>query len=224
MKPSFTAAAALTALALSTSLASAAPSAEPLRTPTVVYGASRDGNADGACTYRTAKFRKWTPADGAPARFIAQVTMAADGNEWIGLGYDDRGYWAAEITTNDACDHCETLALSRTGFDGKRKVIPVTTFDGGMGDEKAILAKLFRIANAGEWDVTKLRHDATVQLAPRKPDGTVVNFPAGQTAGWMVEARKPGLFQLRFAEIEESSMCWCISHFSGYALAKPKTR
>jgi hypothetical protein len=162
--------------------------------------------------------RRWTPADGPAAAFIADVFLAPQSNEWIGLGHDDRGYWAAEVTTGDACDTCAQLALTRTGFDGTRAVYPVASYDGvGPDTRRDTMAQLFRLA-AGPWNVAQLRHDATLRVPRSNAEGEVDGF-----TGWVVEIQK-GAQILRVAQVDTPFMCWCNPGFRGYALAPPPRR
>src|SRR5690606_4655668 len=85
--------------------ANAAPRArpvasEPLRGAVLMTADLADGDPSqyGTCSSRSARVQRWTPASGPPAGFIADLFLAPTSNEWIGLGYDDDGYWAAEIT------------------------------------------------------------------------------------------------------------------------------
>src|SRR5215218_615295 len=60
-----------------------------------------DGNR--ACGSFSADPRRWSEADGSPVRFVAAAID--DGADWIGLGYDARGFWSVEAMEG-ACSTC----------------------------------------------------------------------------------------------------------------------
>lgn len=177
-----------------------------------------------SCAYENAEVLRWTPADGPMAAFVAKQ-FEAHRSLWIGLGYDAKGFWSAEGDTGgDGCDDCSTLNLVRTSFDGKeRKVFKVGAGldeEPGTTEERqlAIKKKIFTVA-AGPLDVKALKHDYTFTLPKHDEEGKIEKF-----TGWFAEVKKKDGGVLRFASVSESYMCWCIQHWRGYTLAKPKPK
>ena len=184
--------------------------------------------SDVNCSSVRADLARWTPAAGAPARFIADAFTRGAGDLWIGLGSTDAGFWSAEAhSPDDACDSCAELDIVVTGFDGKRRSFPVITsaeqarLAGGSPDAVKTLAlvRLWHLAKT-DWPAEQLRQDYAMRIAPRDAAGASDPYP-----GWMAEATVRGKGPLRFAlRVEGHVMCWCEFAWSGWSLAAPRKR
>jgi hypothetical protein len=175
------------------------------------------------CSYSSADVRRWSPADGPLASFVADAYLESS-SLFVGLGYDRRGFWSAEADSGvDACDDCSTLRLVRTTFRGERESFVVgqgAEHEPGLTrDERRarIKQKIFAVA-ASSLVVGDLRHDYTLGLPKHDADGTIERF-----SGWFAEVKKKkdGAL-LRFAIVSEPHMCWCTPRWVGYTLAPPK--
>ncbi len=197
---------------------------EDARASTFIRG---DDPPQGSCSRVSADFSRWTPAAGPAARFIADAFTGKGSDLWIGLGYTDAGFWSAEAhAPNDACDACTMLDIVVTGFDGKRRALPVITsadrsrLEASSPEElkSFTLASLWRLA-AKDWPVAKLQQDYQLRYAPnRDADGLSDPYP-----GWMVETSVSTKWQLRFAlRVESHMMCWCMFGWRGWAPAAPR--
>lgn len=174
----------------------------------------------GSCGDFTATVLRWTPQNGPPAAFVARNFVQQSGELWIGLGYDDRGFWSAEARDDsDACDDCDSLSLVHTYFGGARKVFSVAHGQPdlqGMGPDARmdlVQRRLFALARTA-WPVHALKHDYQWVLPAHDSRGNVLAF-----SGWMAQVSRPGRFHLRFRLDATSTMCWCQNEWSGYPIA-----
>jgi len=175
------------------------------------------------CSALSADLARWSPADGPPARFVAEAFARGDGHRWLGLGYTDDGFWSAEAgPPNDACDACGNLDLVLTRFDGTRHGFPVV----GLADRSRLegqppaalrdlaLQRLWHLA-ATVWPAGGLKQTYAFRLPPKRAaDGSVDPYP-----GWMGEASERGGWLLRFGLTADPIMCWCHYAWRGWALA-----
>ncbi len=180
--------------------------------------------ADGylACSGASADVRRWTPADGPLASFVADAYLQSS-DVFVGLGYDKGGFWSAEADTGgDACDDCSTLRLVHTSFAGRRESFVV-----GQGADREpdltreerrakIKQRIFAVASS-KLPVAELRHDYALTLPKHDAEGTIERF-----SGWFAEVKKKDGALLRFGIVTESQMCWCFPKWVGYTLAAPK--
>lgn len=177
-----------------------------------------------ACSQEAAEVLKWAPANGPLGNFLADA-FEQHSSLWIGLGYDDKGFWSAEADSgSDACDSCGKMSLVRTSFDGKER----TSFLIGKGYDqepgtpgerrKKLKQRVFKVA-AGELDVKALKHDYKLNLPKHDADGKMEKF-----SGWFAEVKKKDGSLLRYALVSESFMCWCHPSWRAYTLAAPKKK
>ncbi len=184
---------------------------------------STSGVPGRACSALSADLARWSPADGPPARFVAETFARGGGHQWLGLGYTADGFWSAEAGPgSDACDACSTLDLVLTRFDGTRRAFPVVSsldrshLEGQPRDALRDLAlqRLWHLA-ATVWPAPALKQTYAFRLPPKRAaDGSVDPYP-----GWMGEASERGRWLLRFGLAADPIMCWCHYAWRGWALA-----
>lgn len=165
---------------------------------------------EGMCA-RSATIIRWTPKEGAVARFVADA-FAKDTQTglWIGLGRDGTSFWSAEGgEPNDACDDCRILRLVQTRADGTRKVHKVFGAEdtARIGSDPAarkahVLATLWKLAK-DTWPADKLTQDYA--LAVGKPE---TNVSANQRT-FAVKVFAKNKFDIRYEFGATTSMCWC---------------
>jgi hypothetical protein len=194
----------------------------------------------GNCVGGAADVRTWRPELGPPAAFIASAYTSAQGSLFIGLGFDESGYWTVEDHGGmDSGEGAGVLYLAHTSFEGTRTLHRV--YDGtehGSYEEikqpddsseqafarfqaaqrAAIKRRLFTLA-AGPWKVESLSHRYRLNTPKRAEDGSIETF-----TGWFAEAAKPGKPALRFGMFGEPFMCWCDYGWRGYTLAAPTAK
>lgn len=163
---------------------------------------------------RTVEVLSWSPAEGPPARFVAdafrdRTTTAL----FIGLGSTATGFWSAEGgDTDDACDDCQTLDLVETRFDGTRKVHRVlgpkdpTT---KASQHARVLAALWSLAAQKVWSPAAL--DAGFSAATPTPK-------ADEAPSHFVSVRSKGHPRVVYDLRATTSMCWCIYKFTSWVL------
>lgn len=176
------------------------------------------------CSYASAEVTRWTPAEGPMASFVADAYLTS-ADLFMGLGYDERGFWSAEADSgSDACDDCGTLRLVHTSFAGAREAFVVDRGADGEPDitpaqrRTNIKQKIFALAK-GPLAVEKLHHDYELSTPKHDAEGTIERF-----TGWFAQVKKRDGALLRFGIVNVSFMCWCHPHWAGYTLAAPKKR
>lgn len=186
-----------------------------------VIAENQDDATIATCPYAGADVVKWDATKDLPANFIADQYVPIYGGLFIGLGYDDDGFWSARSDSEDACDLCNSLELVHTTWAGVE-----TTYEVVSSRERSDLAqdpkatrelvkqRLFALAKS-TWPVEKLHRDYELTTPPHDADGKIEKF-----TGWFANVQA-GSHQLRFAQVADSVMCWCMGRWKGYALAKP---
>lgn len=186
-----------------------------------VIAENQDESTISTCPYGSAEVLKWDATKDLPANFIADQYVPIYGGLFIGLGYDDDGFWSARSDSEDACDLCNPLELVHTKWSGDETRYVVVSADERQDlreDPKATRAlvkqRLFALAKS-TWPVEKLRRDYELTTPAHDADGKIEKF-----TGWFANVQA-GSHQLRFAQVADSVMCWCMGRWKGYALAKP---
>lgn len=186
-----------------------------------VYAKDQDHATIATCPYAGADVVSWDATKDLPANFIADQYGPSSGGLLIGLGYDDEGFWSARSDSEDACDLCNSLDLVHTKWSGVE-----TSYEVMSSNERNELAqdpkatrdlvkqRLFSLAKT-TWPVEKLRRDYALETPKHDAEGQIENF-----TGWFASV-KAGGHELRFAQVAENVMCWCMGRWKGYALAKP---
>ncbi|MFO0611312.1 MAG: hypothetical protein U0414_01900 [Polyangiaceae bacterium] len=173
------------------------------------------------CPSTGAYVERWNPATALPVNFIADQYMGKGGGLFVGLGYDDGGFWSARSNSMDACDACDPLDLVYTTWSGAETTYAIVTkkersdlADDPAATRKLLRGRLFALAKS-TWPVEKLSQDYTLTTPKHDSEGNIENF-----TGWFAGV-KVGTHEVRFAQLAENVMCWCFGHWKGYALAKP---
>lgn len=187
---------------------------------------ARSGSSQ--CADQVVDVRTWRPADGPAAEQIVKLVETANGTLFVGVGFDEEGFWSVEEEGGwDACDNdCVSLNLVHTTFAGVRTT---HLLDGpGLGAgrskdyagtrRKNIKQSLFKLAK-GPWKVSELSHDYKLRTPEADSSGTVKTF-----TGWFTDVRRKGKPALRFGLVDETTMCFCKATWRGYALAETKKK
>lgn len=185
-----------------------------------VIAENQDDATISTCPYASADVLFWDATKDLPANFIADQYVPIYGGLFIGLGYDDEGFWSARSDSEDACDLCNPLELVHTAWSGAEtsyEVVSSKERSDLQADPKAtrdlVKQRLFALAKS-TWPVEKLHRNYALTTPAHDADGHITKF-----TGWFADVQADG-HQLRFAQVAEHSMCWCFGHWKGYALAK----
>ncbi len=206
---------------------------------TTAHAETLSGTA-GNCVGGTADVRTWRPEVGPAASFIAHAYTSAEGTLFIGLGFDETGYWSIEDHGGmDAGEGAGVLYLAHTSFAAERTLhrvydgtghasfdqikqpddTPEQAFARFQAAQRAAIKKrLFTLA-AGPWKVASLTHDYRLNTPRRAELGEIETF-----TGWFAEAKRADKPALRFGMFGKPYMCWCDYGWRGYTLAAPKAK
>jgi hypothetical protein len=176
------------------------------------------------CVSFEADVRRWTPAEGPLASYVADAYLHRQGALFVAIGYDAKGFWSAESDSgNDGFNDASSLWLRHTTFAGERKSYKLHQANDEPEEARAALRapikqKIFAVAK-GPLDLTALRHDYRMRMPAHDDDGFIKPF-----SGWFAEVQHKDGSLLRFGQVARSYMCFCDDHWRGYALAAPKKK
>jgi hypothetical protein len=165
---------------------------------------------------------QWKSASGPIAEKIASTYLKTE-TFWIGLGYDQHGFWSAEgILENDACgSDCRNLNLVHTHFNGKRKSFPIVGLSSSQALHSSstvastkveIKQRIFKVIKQ-QWSTIKLKQNYQLQLPNRDKNGEIKKF-----SGWYVHVAQKGKFALRFRVDSSPIMCWDRFSWNAYPI------
>lgn len=165
-------------------------------------------NAGTGCGYRMTT-TSWSPADGAPARWVANYLRDGGCDVLLVLGGTAEGMWTVEGTVADASGYCNAMLVHTRQSGWRQEYLLVGGTDGVEAVDDAthrrVLQRLWRLEANGTWPLRRLERPHEVIASSYEPDDAGSNYP-----GYMVrvdDRAHQRVYDYRTSG--ERSMCWC---------------
>jgi len=163
---------------------------------------------------RAMSVETWTPAQGAPARWVADRLRDGGCDVVMVLGASAEGSWTVEGTVMDASGYChaDLVLTKKSGWRVSHRLLDANdeVMDVSKEAHQKILARLWRMANDQTWPATSMTRPTKVTLSSYDPDDPSSRYP-----GYLVrveDAPRHRLYDYRLDE--EHMMCWCFHSWS----------